>query len=118
MAGPTWVRLDTGYFTNPKVLRAGTDAALLHLAAICYLGAHQLNSGVLSVEAVDLLVSTVRLRKRDAVVAQLVAVGLWHEQPDGWQVHHYDLMNGDSSEAASARRRQREKRERDKAGKA
>ena len=114
MAGPTWVRLDTAYFTNPKILRAGPNGALLHLAAICYLGGHELDDGVLPAEALDLVAGMVKVRKPDAVVDRLVAAGLWHEQPGGWQVHHYDVMNGASSDAAAARRRQRAKRERDR----
>lgn len=115
MAGATWVRLDTGYFSNPKVLRAGTDAALLHLAAICYLGAHELDSGVLPAEALDLIAAEARARRPSEVVARLVACQLWHDHPDGWLVHHYDVMNGENSEAVAARRRQRDKRARDAA---
>lgn len=115
MAGPTWVRLDTGYFTNPKILRAGSDASLLHLAAICYLGSHELDAGVLPAEAVDLVASSVRIKRPNDVVARLVAQGLWHDHPDGWLVHHYDVMNGENSEAAAARRRQRTRRARQRA---
>lgn len=114
MAGQSWVRLDTSYFTNPKVLRAGSDGALLHLAAICYLGAHELDAGVLPAEAVELVASSVRVRRPDQVVQRLVDARLWHEHADGWLVHHYDVMNGENSEAAAARRRQRLKRARDR----
>lgn len=114
MASSKWVRLDTGYFTNPKILRAGTDAALLHLAAICYLGAHDLDHGVLPAEAVPALAVSLRLRRPDAVVGHLLLAGLWVEHGGDWLIHHYDVMNGENSEAAAARERQRRKRERDR----
>jgi hypothetical protein len=113
MAGPTWVRLDTGYFSNPKILRAGTDAALLHLAAICYLGAHELDAGILPGEALDLVASMVRVKRPHDVVRRLCDNKLWHCHDGGWLIHHYDIMNGENSEGAAARRRQRAKRMRD-----
>ena len=112
MAGQQWVRLDVGYFSNPKVLRAGKDAALLHLAAICYLGAHEIDSGILQQDAVRVLVACVNVRGKEAV-AQLQKCGLWHPSDDGgWIVHDYDVTNGGRSEAAYARERQRRRRAR------
>lgn len=110
MAGPQWVRLDVGYFTNPKILRAGPDGALLHLAAICYLGAHEIDDGVLPAEAVTGLAGSVGVRHPDTVVGRLVKHGLWHEHDRDWLIHHYDVMNGENSEAAAARHRQRKRR--------
>jgi hypothetical protein len=113
MAGAAWVRLDTGYFSNPKILRAGTDGALLHLAAICYLGAHELDSGVLPAEALELVASSVRVKRPHDVVRRLVDGALWHTHEGGWLIHHYDVMNGENSEAAAARRRKQAQRKRD-----
>lgn len=119
MAGPMWVRLDVGYFTNPKILRAGTDGALLHMAAICYLGAHELDYGVLPAEAVGTLAESVRVRRPDVVIAVLVKHGLWHEHDRDWLIHDYDTTNGIRSEGYAARirqRRRRDKQRRDRAG--
>ena len=113
MAGTHWVRLDVGYFTHPKILRAGTDGALLHLAAICYLGGHQIENGVLPAEAVDTLAKSVRVRHPDQVVTRLVKCGLWHEHDRDWLIHDYDVTNGAASEAW--RDRDRKRRERDRA---
>lgn len=110
MAGTSWVRLDTGYFTNPKVLRAGNDGALLHLAAICYLGAHELDHGVLPAEALDLVAAGARVKNPTKVAARLIDCNLWHIVDTGYLIHHYDVMNGENSEAAAARRRQRKRR--------
>lgn len=115
MAGTSWVRLDTGYFTNPKILRAGTDGALLHLAAICYLGAHELDHGILPAEAVDLVAASARIKNPCKVVARLIDARLWHVADGGFLVHHYDVMNGENSEAFAARARQRRQRARNRA---
>jgi hypothetical protein len=113
MAGPQWVRLDVAYFSNPKVLRAGKDAALMHLAAVCYLGAHEMDDGILPAEAVPVLAALVRVQRPGEVVDRLMKHGLWHRADDGgYIIHDYDVMNGARSEAAAARRRQRDRRAR------
>ena len=111
MAGPQWIRLDVGYFSNPKVLRAGPTAAALHLAAVCYLGAHELDDGILPGEAVGPLASLVKVQRPAETIERLVKHGLWHRADDGgFIIHDYDVMNGGKGEAAAARRRQRERR--------
>ena len=114
MASRQWVRIDTAYFRNPKVLRVGTDGALLHLAAILYLGEHRLDTGFLPPEAVALIIRDVGVRRADVVVASLVRHGLWHDVPvgGGYVVHDYDETNGGASEAAADRDRKRRERDR------
>jgi len=115
MAGAQWVRIDTAYLWNPKVRRAGRDGALLHLAAILYLGAHRIDSGLLPPEALPVIAPSAYVSRVDPVVARLVKVGLWH--PDlsgGFLVHDYDELNGLSSEAWRDRDRRRRERERAK----
>ena len=113
MAGTQWVRVDVGYLRNPKVRRAGNDGALLHLAAILYLGEHQLNNGLLPPEALELMVTDTRIRRPDPVIDRLVKNGLWH--PDlggGYLIHHYAETNGDASRASADKERKRLWRER------
>jgi hypothetical protein len=113
MASRQWVRVDVAYFRNPKVLRVGTDGALLHLAAILYLGEHRLDTGLLPAEAVALLIRDVGVRKADLVVRDLVRHGLWHELGGGgYIVHDYGETNGEASEAAQDRERKRRERDR------
>lgn len=35
-----WVKLDDGFFRNPKVVSVGKDAKFLYVAALCYCGAN------------------------------------------------------------------------------
>jgi hypothetical protein len=117
MAAQSWVRLDVAYFRNAKIRRAGIDAALLHLAAICYLGDHRnqrTESGILPADVIDLLAAEVRLRNPERVVGRLVKNELWHEHGGDWLVHDYDTANGDRSDAAAARERQRNNRNRNR----
>jgi len=116
MAGPTWVRLDVGYFLNRKILRAGPDAALLHLAAICYLGAEESDAGIVPAEIVGVLAKLTKIRQPAPVVERLVKYGLWHPADAGdFIVHDWDITNGGKSEAAYARARQRKHRARQRA---
>lgn len=117
MAGQQWVRLDTGYFFNRKIMRAGSDAALLHLAAICYLGAEESDAGIIPAEAVDVLAKLAKIRQPAPVIERLVKHGLWHPADAGdFIVHDWDVTNGAKSEAAFARDRQRRRRARQRAG--
>lgn len=112
MASRQWVRVDVAYFRNPKILRVGTEGALLHLAAILYLGEHRRDTGLLPSEAVALIIRDVGVRRADVVVASLVRHGLWHEEPvgGGYVVHDYGETNGAESEAALDRERKRRER--------
>ena len=113
--GP-WVRIDARYLANPKVRRAGFDGALMHLAAICYLGEHGVEDGFLPTEAVPVLAPLALANGVDPapVVDRLVRSGLWHPaaRRGGYVVHDFDEFNGAKSEASAARRRKRRQRER------
>ena len=113
MSGSVWVRLDAGYLSNPKIKRAGVDAALLHLAAIGYLGQHQDPIGIVPAETVDDLVRLVKLKRPAATIALLVKHGLWHERDAGdYLVHDWETTNGQRSEGWQARERKRAQRAR------
>ena len=118
MAGAqSWVRLDVAYFRNDKIRRAGIDAALFHLAAICYLGDHRnkrTESGILPVDAIEILAAETRTKNPQTVIDRLVKNELWHDHGGDWLIHDYDTTNGDKSEAAVARERQRNNRNRNR----
>lgn len=116
MASRMWVRIDTAYLRNPKVVRAGRDAAVLHLASILYLGEHRIETGLLPPEALPFIVHDAGLRRPDPAIAALVKAGLWH--PDalggGYLVHDYGETNGEASASAAAKDRKRRWRERER----
>lgn len=98
--GLPWVRLDTQFASNPKVLEltaAGRwRAAFVYVAGLAYSGAHGTN-GYLP----DASLGFIHATKRDA--ADLVKAGLWHEDVGGFQINGWDEFQI-SDEAAQARR--------------
>lgn len=59
----TWIKLDDGFFTNPKVLGLGQAAKLYHLAALTYC-ARELTDGVIPVSALTLIAGMAGVRGR------------------------------------------------------
>lgn len=74
-----WVKLDSSYYLDAAVMRAGDSAELLFVRAMAYCG-NQENGGVVPREALPRLMPT---RGRQAATA-LVREGLWVEIPEGW----------------------------------
>jgi len=90
----TWVRIDDGFPGHPKVLKAGGDAAWLHVCALAYCN-HYLTDGFIPTA----MLSRLSDRKRPtALAARLVEVGLWEEAQTGWQIH--DFLEYQSSKAS------------------
>lgn len=96
----SWARFDDGFLTHPKVLRAGEEAANLFMRSVIYCAQH-LTDGAIPREALRVITE-----RRDAakLAARLVAVGLFEETPDGWQIHDYTDHNP-TREAVEERRR-------------
>lgn len=89
MAGLQWVRLDTAFPSNPKVLalletKEGHRTAFVYVCALAYAGAHG-TDGRIPTSALPF----VHGRRSDAL--RLVEVGLWHDYPDGgWLINGWD----------------------------
>lgn len=97
-----WVRLDTGFPTNPKVLALVEDkkwqAMVLYIGGLAYSGAHGTN-GFLPQSCLRYLHGT----HRNA--ADLVAVGLWVGCPGGWDVNGWAEFQPSSEEHVQRRLR-------------
>jgi hypothetical protein len=109
VAGANWVRLDSGYFRNPKVRAAGRDAMVLHLAAICWCG-DQSTNGHVPAAAVSMVLYDAGSKR--SAVDDAVSAGLWVPNGDGFVLHDFDVMNGWQSAAQLQRDRQRERQRR------
>lgn len=101
MAGTRWIPLDVDYFRNPKALAAGRDGRALHVASICWSGAH-LTDGMIPREVVPLLLG--ESGARASSVDRLVAVGLWLPCGDGYEIHDY-LAHNDSRDRVEQERK-------------
>ena len=89
-----WVRLDDGFYDNPKVLRAGDAAIGLYARALSYCGRH----------LTDGFVPTEFVRHLSAVADRLVRAKLWERVPDGFRVHDYLAYNPSRAQARQKRR--------------
>lgn len=100
MAGTRWVRLDTSYLMNPKIMAVDADAVLLHVASMTWC-ADQLTDGRIPAGALPTLATMARIRASivDRAAAQLVAADLWHANGDGWYLHDFVAMNGQATRA-------------------
>lgn len=81
-----WLRIDDRVRTHPKLVAAGPAAAWFWFCGICYCREH-LTDGVIPRGIVATLAPGVRGTK--ALADRLVAAGLWHVHPDGYEVHDF-----------------------------
>lgn len=96
-----WIRLDTQFPTNPKVLALVEDkkyrAAFTYISGLCYSGAHG-TDGFLPELSLGFLHAT----RREAT--ELVTVGLWQTLPGGWEINGWNEFQQSSEEAAKRKR--------------
>lgn len=103
--GLPWVRLDTQFSQNPKVLYLVEDkkfkAAFVYVAGLGYSGAHG-TDGFIPGAALPLLHAT----KADAKA--LVDVGLWLHVPGGWEVNSWNEFQPSNDETQARKQRARD----------
>lgn len=81
----TWVKLDDQLPEHPKAEGVSSAAMWLHVAGICYCN-RQLTDGEIPKTRVARLVTD---RRPEALAAELVTAGLWHDKGDSYEVHDY-----------------------------
>jgi hypothetical protein len=100
--GLPWVRLDTSFASNPKILYLVEDkryrAAFVWLAGLAYSGDHG-TDGFIPYSALPCLHGT----KSDAKA--LVDVGLWHESLGGWEINSWAEAQVSNEETQLRRKR-------------
>jgi hypothetical protein len=100
--GLPWVRLDTQFPSNPKVLELVAKkqhaAAFAYLCSLAYAGQHG-TDGYIPAYALPFVHATNNIAK------QLVDVGLWLAAPAGWSINGWDEFQ--VSDEASRKRRER-----------
>jgi hypothetical protein len=97
-----WVRLDTAFPTNPKVLQLAEDkkwqAITVYVAGLAYSGA-QGTDGFLPSTCLPFLHGTRR------TASDLVSVGLWKGCPGGWDINGWIEFQPTSNEHEERRRK-------------
>jgi len=100
--GLPWVRLDTQFGNNPKVVelvaKKQFQAAFAYVCSLAYAGAHG-TDGYIPEHCLYLVHAT----KRDADA--LVKTGLWMPSAGGWDINGWDEFQ--VSDEAAKRRRER-----------
>jgi|SRR5215469_12549018 len=98
-----WVRLDTSFPSNPKLLamlteKDGHRAAFVYLCALGYSGAHG-TDGFIPREAL------LHIHGRTSDTERLVRHGFWWPQPGGWLIHGWDEFQESNDETKQRRAR-------------
>lgn len=98
-----WVRLDTAFPRNPKLLamlaeKDGYRAAVVYLCGLAYAG-EQGTDGFITREALP------HLHGRVADAHRLAAHRFWIEQPGGWLINGWAEFQQSSDEAQVRRKR-------------
>jgi hypothetical protein len=100
--GLPWVRLDTQFASNPKILYLVEDkkfrAAFVWAASLGYAGSHG-TDGFLPAACLPFLHAT----KADAKA--LVEVGLWLECVGGWEINSWAEFQPTNAELAERKKR-------------
>lgn len=103
--GLPWVRLDTQFANNPKVVELVAKKhfrpAFAYVCSLAYSGAHG-TDGYIPEHCLFLI----HANKQDADA--LVRVGLWRPAPGGWDINGWDEFQV-SDEAARKRRERAQK---------
>jgi hypothetical protein len=109
MAGTRWVKIDTSYLRNPKIIAISPHAVLLHLASILWTG-DQLTDGHIPQQALPELELQARIPRRDRYTSgcqhELIAAHLWLPNGDGFELHDYTSMNRQATRAIVEKQRQ------------
>lgn len=85
-----WIKVSVEFFSHPKAIEAGADAALLFLAGTAYCRKH-MTDGVIPRSVLPGL--CVAVKRPAAQAKRLIDAGLWLEHPSGYRVHDYHVWN-------------------------
>lgn len=96
----TWVRLDDGFVTHPRMVAAGKDGRALFIAGLCYCGKHS-TDGRIPKAAIPMLAAQAGVRP--ATSKRLIDAGSWIDHDTEIEVHDF-LEYNPSREQTTERR--------------
>ena len=83
-----WARIDDNFFNHPKVRKAGKDAIIFHMAALCYSNAFT-TDGFIADVMLELIATQAFQRKANGLADRLVECGLWDSIEGGYLIHDF-----------------------------
>lgn len=105
----TYIRLEDGFFRNPKARRLGKDGRALYLAGLCHCSA-QMTDGHIDKHVLPIVLLEADVKP--TAVTVLVENGAWTDEGDHYRIHDY-LSHQRSKEQVE---RERERWRRNKRG--
>ena len=100
----TYVKVDDGIFSHPRMLSVHPLARLLWVAGLCHAGQH-VTDGVVPRSVLPILSAQTSATAKHA--AQLVDAGLWEECAEGWRIRNWSKHNRTAAEVDAERERWR-----------
>jgi len=97
----TWLRIDDAFAQHPKVIQAGSRAAWLDVAGMCY-ASRYLTDGFVPAGMIHKLTDE---PNPDELAQALVDAGLWEVRPGGYLIHDYLEYNPSAAQVRENRRR-------------
>jgi len=83
-----WARIDDNFFNHPKVRKAGKDAIIFHVAALCHSNAFT-TDGFIANDMLELIAAQAFQRKANGLADRLVECGLWDRIEGGYLIHDF-----------------------------
>lgn len=92
-----WARIDDNFFNHPKVYKAGKDAVLFHIAALCHSNAF-LTEGFIEDAIINLIGKQAFQKHPVGLANKLVEVELWERVNGGYYIHDFLKYNHSKAE--------------------
>lgn len=83
-----WARIDDNFFSHPKVRKAGKDAVILYMAALCHSNAY-MTEGYIADDVLDLIGIQAFQNEPKMSANKLVECGLFVLVDDGYLIHDF-----------------------------
>jgi len=83
-----WARIDDNFFSHPKVRKAGKDAVILYMAALCHSNAY-MTEGFIADDVLDLIGIQAFQNEPKSSANKLVECGLFIRVEGGYQIHDF-----------------------------
>lgn len=97
-----YTNTDYSFWTNPKVRKAGRDAAFLYIAGNGFCNEY-LTDGFISDTDIETVAFNAFQRQPKKAVESLVRAGLWDRVPGGYKIHDYLDYNKSKQEIEELR---------------